>query len=408
MGFNFNLILIPLVFYVAFATVYLLLLAASYFIKEMRQAGDSIPINRFAIFVPAHNEELLIENLCQSLGQINYPSKKFTIHIIADNCTDKTVDVCSRYPVRVLERNDPSNAGKGQALAWTLQQIDLMQFEAVLVVDADNYVDPEILGVLNQHINKGEIAIQCYNSVGNRSDSWFTELLFVSRTIGNLFYHEAKYRLGLSSYLMGNGLCFSCTLLRERGWTAFSTSEDWEYYAHLIEIGINISFASRARVYHQESRSLKQATSQRLRWSSGRFNIAKTLGVRMMVKGLKNKNYGMFDASLPLLLPNYSLLINLTVVGLLVSLIISMFQSFSILSIIFFLLIIMQFSLFLTGAIISGLPLKTMKAAVCAPFFLFWKGIIDLLCITGIHKEKKWVRTKRHQSNAIQETDVKH
>ena len=45
-----------------------------------------------------------------------------------------------------------------------------------------------------------------------------------------------------------------------------------------------------ARVYHQESNSLNQATSQRLRWSSGRFSIARTLGVRLLTKGIREKN----------------------------------------------------------------------------------------------------------------------
>ena len=387
-----------LLIYLGAATIYLLALAGCYFILLERSFTYSKHINQFAILVPAHNEEMLVGNLCQSLLQVDYPADKYKIFIVADNCNDNTAEICQQYPVQVLERHDPENAGKGQALAWALKQIDLDKYDTVFMVDADNYVDPAVLQELNKLINSGEQAIQCYNAVGNRDDSWFTQLLFVSRTIGNLLYHEPKFRLGLSSYLMGNGLCFKSELLRERGWTAFSAGEDWEYSVQLIESGIRIGFAAKAKVFHQESRSLNQATSQRLRWSSGRFKIARTLGLRLFTKGIRERNWQLIDASFPLIFPNYSLLINLTLAGLALSFII--FSSTSLLFVLFAALLIGQFLLFIAGSTISGSPLKILRAALFAPFFLVWKGVIDILSFTGFYKNKKWVRTRRHHSGS--------
>ena len=392
LGFLISILLL----YLTTATFYLLALAVSYFVIKERMPGPSQPVNCFAIIVPAHNEELLIGNLCQSLTQIEYPKDRFVIHIVADNCNDRTADICRQYPVRILERHDPDNAGKGQALSWSLQQFDLDAFDAVLIVDADNYVDAQILCELNQLINNGEVAIQCYNAVGNRDDSWFTELLFVSRTIGNELYHEAKYRLGLSSYLMGNGLCFQAALLKQKGWTAFSAGEDWEYYAQLIEDGIKIGFAAKAKVFHQESRSLNQATSQRLRWSSGRFKIARTLGLRLLAKGVKERAWQVADASLPLIFPNYSLQINLTVLGLGLAIFLPAGELKSIFFVAFVVLLGCQGLLFVSGSLIAGSPLKTFKAALFVPFFLMWKAVIDVLCISGLYRGNKWTRTRRH------------
>jgi len=385
-----------LLVYLGAATVYLLALAGCYFIVRERKFTDSQHINQFAVLVPAHNEEMLVGNLCQSLLQVDYPTDKYKIFIVADNCNDNTAEICRQYPVHVLERFDPENAGKGQALAWALKQINLKELDALFIVDADNYVDSAVLRELNKLINSGEQAIQCYNTVGNRDDSWFTQLLFVSRTIGNLLYHESKFRLGLSSYLMGNGLCFKAELLRERGWTAFSACEDWEYYAQLVESGIRIGFASKAKVFHQESRSLKQATSQRLRWSSGRFKISRTLGLRLIKKGIKERNLRLIDASFPLIFPNYSLLFNLTLGGLVLSFIVFSSTTFFIVS--FSALFIGQFLLFIVGSFIAGSSLKIYRAVLFAPFFLVWKGVIDILCLTGLYQGKKWVRTKRHKS----------
>ncbi len=397
--------IIGLFIYLTAATVYLLVLAVVYFvIKEPRTIGTK-RTNRFAVIVPAHNEEMLISRLCESLVSVKYPQEFYEIFIIVDNCNDRTAEICKAYNVNLLHRNDPSRVGKGYALNWALERIPLKAFDAVFIIDADNIVDAFILKELNQSINRGEQAIQCYNSVGNRSDSWFTQLLFVSRTIGNLLYHHAKYKLGLSSYLMGNGICFTAELLQKKGWTAFTVGEDWEYYAQLIGDGVKISFSKDAKVFHQESRSLNQATSQRLRWSSGRFKIFRTLGPKLFFKGLRNRDWFTLDASLPLIFPNYSLQINLTILSLILCLLLPTSASKALLIALSLGLICGQVMLFIAGIYLAGAHLKVLGALFCAPLFLVWKAVIDFLSLTGIYRGDKWVRTKRYSS--FRETRVR-
>lgn len=388
--------LLILFLYLGVATTYLLMLAFSYFVIKKRPPGPDEPLSRFAILIPAHNEEELVGNLCKSLLETDYPRENSEIFIIADNCTDSTVNVCQAHPVTVLERDDADNSGKGQAIAWALKKIHLPRYDAVFIIDADSYVNKGILVELNRLINQGEQAIQCYNVVGNREDSWFTQLLFVSRTINNLLYHEAKFRLGLSAYLTGNGICFRSDLLQRRGWTAFSAGEDWEYYAQLVADGIRIGFAANAKAFHQESRSLNQATSQRLRWSSGRFAVAKNLGLPLFIRGIRQRRWLMADAAAPLLFPNYSLQINLTLMGIILTMLLSgsTFQLNILIG--FFLLLVGQSCLFIAGAFIAGSPGKIFRAALYVPVFLVWKSVIDILCITGLYRGDKWVRTRRH------------
>ena len=382
--------------YLGAATTYSLILAAAYFLRKERPAGPDDPTNRFAILVPAHNEEKLVGALCESLREIDYSAENTDIIVVADNCGDKTADICRAHSVTVLEREDSDNPGKGQAIAWALKQLRLSDIDAVLIVDADSQVSNNILLELNRLINRGERAIQCYNIVGNREDSWFTQLLFVARTINNLLYHEAKYRLGLSAYLTGNGICFRSDLLEEKHWTAFSVGEDWEYYAQLVADGVSIAFAARAKVLHQESRSLNQATSQRLRWSSGRFSIAKKLGMPLLFRGVRQRRWRMVDAAAPLLFPNFSLQINLTLLGILLSFLLpsSALQLFLMIGFIF--LLGGSLCLFIAGAFVAGSPGKTFQAALYVPVFLVWKSVIDLLSLTGLYRSKEWVRTRRH------------
>ena len=115
---------------------------------------------------------------------------------------------------------------------------------------------------------------------------------------------------------MGNGMCFDVGMLRTLGWGAFSIGEDWEYYAKLVLSGTLVGYSRLARVYHQESVNLRQASSQRIRWSSGRFQVLRTYGPRLLWQGIRTGNVRCIDASLPLVLPNPSLGMNLTFGGL--------------------------------------------------------------------------------------------
>jgi cellulose synthase/poly-beta-1,6-N-acetylglucosamine synthase-like glycosyltransferase len=216
----------------------------------------------------------------------------------------------------------------------------------------------------------------------------------VSRTIGNEIYFPAKEKLGLSSYLMGNGMCFSSEVLVRHGWDAFSVGEDWEYYAKLIQAGETVAFAKEARVYHQESSSLKQATSQRMRWSSGRFAVAGKYGIGLFFKGLKEINIKKMDASLPLLFPNPSLGVNITAVCLLLSLMLIRTANNHYFFLWFFLLVLAQIAIFMVGIMYTRNKLKNFLSLFAAPLFLMWKIGIDLFSAFGLGR-KEWIRTDR-------------
>ena len=382
--------------YLTSSVVYHLALASAFFIKkEPKQAASHIR-KKFAIIVPAHNEELLISKLCENISNIKYPLDMRETFVIADNCDDRTADISRAHPVTVLCRFDKVNIGKGYALKWAFENIGLENFDAVLVIDADTEVDPSILEELNVMISSGSQAIQCYETMSNRGESWFTQLIFVSRTINNLLYHYAKYKIGLSSYLMGVGMCFRTSLLKEIPWTAYTLSEDWEYTARLIEREIKIDFAVRAKVFPQESRSLHQATNQRLRWSKGRFYVIKNLGLKLFARGLRTKNWVMMDASLSLLFPNWSLQINLILMALFMSLMLpsSAFKTGAItLSLV---LLGAQGLVLFIGMLLAGDFWRVFRAILVAPLFLVWKFIIDFVSMTGIYRGKKWIRTERH------------
>ena len=394
------LLLVALVGFGAYLSLYVayqgLLFAANALIPDPPEREPS-RLRRINIVIPAHDEELHLPRLLASVITQDYPADRFRVTVVADNCTDGTVAVCRPYDVDVLERNDTANRGKGHAINWALAHLPIDTFDALVIVDGDSLVAPDFLRHLNLQMDRGDQVIQCYNGVANPGQSWFTRLMDVSRTIANEIIHPGKRKLGLSSHLMGNGMCFDVRVLRSEGWNAFSVGEDWEYYARLISSGAYIGYSRLARVYHQESVNLQQASSQRLRWSSGRFEVLGRYGPRLLLQGLRTGDIKCLDAALPLAFPNPSLGINLTMFGLIAAGVYWFLGGGVGIAVWFTTLALTQVAMFLIGVLYTRDKFASAASLVLAPLFLVWKLGIDVLSLIGMGRDE-WKRTQRRAS----------
>src|SRR5262249_35179285 len=127
------------------------------------------PRTRFAVLVPAHDEELLIRRVVGSVQAIDYPPELYTLHVIADNCTDRTAELARGMGAVVHERHDLEHRGKGYALRWLFGQLlaDPASGDAFVIVDADSLVNRGFLRALDRRLRAGAVAIQAYDTVLN-------------------------------------------------------------------------------------------------------------------------------------------------------------------------------------------------------------------------------------------------
>ena len=130
-------------------------------------------LRKFAVLVPAHNEELNIERTLRNLQSMDYPREKYSIHVVADNCTDKTAAIARMNGAVVLERTNPSLRGKGHALRWSFDQLlkEETGFDAFVIIDADSIVRPSYLRILNYYLHRGAAALQSSDLVEPQPDS---------------------------------------------------------------------------------------------------------------------------------------------------------------------------------------------------------------------------------------------
>ncbi len=256
------------------------LLRRGHHAPQLRDCTGAIP--RLLMLVPAHDEHLLIGGCVRSLLQMAYPPAARRVVVIADNCTDATARLAREEGAEVLERTDRGLPGKPRAIAWALGQIDLREWDACIIIDADSAVAAGFASGLARLAPLNDIVFQANIAVLNEFESWLTRLGGVlSRCRYNVTY-PLKQSAGLNCPVMGNGVGFGTNLLMRDGWRAFSITEDSELYAIYTEAGVPIRHAAGADLYSQEARSLKQGATQRRRWLAGRLGVIREWAVRII------------------------------------------------------------------------------------------------------------------------------
>ncbi|MFH0810741.1 MAG: glycosyltransferase family 2 protein [Pseudomonadota bacterium] len=260
---------------------------------------------RFAVLVPAHDEELLIERTVKSLLAADYPARLREVVVIADNCTDATAEVARRSGATVLERADTARRGKGHALHWALNQLGA--YDAYAVIDADSVVSANFFSALDTMLLQGAAAVQVLHGTAGVEQSWLGELIRLSDSLQFHVYNRSRQVLGLSVRLYGNGMCLSRALVERFGWNAFSITENWEYYLHLLSHGITVRYSDEAAVWSQQVARLGDAKTQRMRWMVGKRRLVASTVPRLALLGLREGRLGILDGLADFLLPSYSM-----------------------------------------------------------------------------------------------------
>src|SRR5215204_2702480 len=121
-------------------TGYLLILSLAALVFRMRPHTDGPGVRRFAILIPAHNEQALIGRLLVNLSQLDYPKDSADVFVVADNSEDNTASVARAYGAHVYDRFDRDLQGKGHALRWLLQRLSMEErsYDAYVILDADS------------------------------------------------------------------------------------------------------------------------------------------------------------------------------------------------------------------------------------------------------------------------------
>jgi cellulose synthase/poly-beta-1,6-N-acetylglucosamine synthase-like glycosyltransferase len=269
--------------------------------KKDDGAGKCVPEKNFAMVVAAHNEDVVIANIIESLNALDYPRDLYDIMIIADNCTDNTASIARSYNgAMVFERNVPDNKGKGYALEWMFDKIFNMEkkYDAICIFDADNLIEGNFLKEMNYKLKSGFKVVQGYLDSKNPHDSWVTECYAISYWSSNRLFQLGRNNLKLSNQIGGTGFCMDTEVLKKLGWGATCLTEDLEFTCKLVMNGEKVGWAHNAIIYDEKPLTMKQSWHQRKRWMQGFSDVSSRYFFKLMKKAIKDKDFVAFDCAM--------------------------------------------------------------------------------------------------------------
>ena len=237
--------------------------------SDRRPAPKGNRKRSFRVVVPAHDEERVIGDLLGDLKATDYPQDQFSTWVIADRCSDGTALVAVSRGARVAERTE-GTPGKGPAISWHLGNNPLDENEALVVVDADNRVPPDLLGRLADELDQGHQVLQCYLDVSNPDDSPLAEASALSYWASNRMVQLARSNLGWSADLGGTGMALTSEALIAAGGFTESLTEDQDLTARLVLAGQRVEWLHDVRVRDQKPSRVGVALRQRARWMAGK------------------------------------------------------------------------------------------------------------------------------------------
>ena len=266
------------------------------FFRREKTYPESDDFHKFAILIPARNEEAVIRQCVESLEKLAYPDDAYEIFVLANNCSDRTVEEAKKTGATVLEYNE-NIRNKGDVLHRTFIDLHDRDFEAYLLFDADNTVDPNFLAEMNRVLDAGCQACQGFREGQNPSATYISSAHSIYLLLVDLFYNHSRSVLGMNAIITGTGFMVSKSLLDERGgWNTSTLTEDIEFTVQNSLSGHHIAYAPKAIFYDEQVITLSQSLVQRSRWAKGVKQVFEKLGWSTIQSIYKDQGKDPFDS----------------------------------------------------------------------------------------------------------------
>lgn len=303
-----------LLFTVAALTVlYLFIFAiASLFYKhdEINRAKRQ---NRFIIIIPSYRrDDVIMQSVNSILGQ-TYPQRLFDIVVVSDHQSEMTNMRLAQLPITLLTP-DFIESSKAKSLQYAILNLPKFKiYDAVLILDADNLVEPEFLEQANDaYESAGTKAIQMHRLTRNR-DTSMSRLDSIFEEIDNSIFRLGHNVLGFSSALNGSGMIYDFEWFKSAIMKVKTSGEDKELEAMLLRDGIFIEFFSNIYVYDEKTRNMAAFNRQRGRWAATQLHILLN-NLPYLPSALLNRRYDLIDKLLQWILVPRTILMGVIMV----------------------------------------------------------------------------------------------
>ncbi len=263
---------------------------------------------KYLVLYPAYNEDRVIVHSVRTFISQYYPYHSFHVAVISDHMQPETNEQLAKLPITLLQPVFEKSS-KAKAMQYAMDHIK-ENYDFVVILDADNVVNGDFLDQLNEVCAKGYKAIQCHRCAKN-SNNDIAVLDGVSEEINNTIFRKAHNRIGLSSALIGSGMCFDFKWFKENVYKLTTAGEDRELEALLLRQGVYIHYEPDIPVFDEKVSNKENFQKQRLRWMTAQIQSLFNL-LPYIPKAIITGNIDYIDKTIQQALIPRSMLIVLT------------------------------------------------------------------------------------------------
>lgn len=351
-----------------------LLAMASWFYRVPRPAHQ--PKLRFIVLVPAHNEELVIATALHAIMADRRPHD--LVLVVADRCTDRTAEIARSIGASVLERGPDEPAGRAAARQAGLEHARALEWDAVLMLDADSVIEPGFFAACDRAMASGAQAIQARSESGH-GRTLAQEASLAAFTLQGITIPRGRDRLGVSVRLRGTGMAIRRDVALAHRFRA-PASEDLFFTLDLLLDGVRCRHVDPARLRSQGAGTWGAFGGQKVRYEAGRIAAARAYVPRLVRRAVRHRDPACLEAAWFLASPPFAVgALSLIVAAGLAAIV----GAWAVAALFGAGLALLALAL-VTGLIQARAGLRTWLALWAAPWYLVWKAVVQVRAVASV------------------------
>jgi cellulose synthase/poly-beta-1,6-N-acetylglucosamine synthase-like glycosyltransferase len=357
-----------------------ILTLASLFYRERDARADGKL--RLLVIIPAHNEERVIGRCLEAIEADRRP--RDLVMVVADRCTDGTVQIARSFKASVVERSEEEAPGRAQARQAGLQRARSLEWDAVVMLDADSIIESGFFDACERALAAGAPAVQA-RSESSKGRRLATELSLVAFSLQGITIPRGRDRLGLSVRLRGTGMAIRRDLALRHRFTA-PASEDLYFTLDLLLEGIRCRHVESARLRSDAAGSWSSFGGQKVRYEAGRMSAARAYAPQLARRAARHRDVASLEAAWFLLTPPFAL----GALSLVVAAVLAAFAQAWPAVVLFGAGLMVLTLAVVTGLVQARAGLRTWLALLAAPWYIGWKTVVQLRALASVARRRTY------------------
>lgn len=257
-------------FYFLISVLYLFIFAVFSCRKRRDFYHKSKKQYRFAVLFPAYKADyVIIESVTSFLNQ-TFPKFKYDIIVVSEEMKESTNESLKKLPI-ILFETKIKNSIIARELEYAVMNLDPKTYDIVVILEANNTVDPDFLEEINKAYHSGGTAIQTHRIAKNLHTN--TSILdAISEEINNSIFRKGHVRMGFSGGLIGSGMAFNFDWFKKNISKVTDKYIAKQLEAILLKQGVYIDYLDDVHTYAEKTQGASSFYKQRKEWLTSQSN----------------------------------------------------------------------------------------------------------------------------------------